>query len=167
MLKHKHPRASPKVVRENFFYDREKGLLWWRKRGCRRQMDRPAGYASNGYVRVHFFGNSYSVHVLAWVIVKGRWPKKEIDHCDTNKSNNRWRNLRLATHGQNQRNGHRYKNNKSGLKRVTLHRDGKRYRADIQANGVQRYLGIFDTKEQASAAYIIAAKKLHKEFARF
>lgn len=166
MRKSKCPRPSPKAVREVLRYNQNTGLLWWKYSGTGRNITKPAGCFLRGYLRISFGGRAYQGHVLAWVIVKGRWPKKEIDHRDTVRNNNRWKNLRLATHGQNQSNGRRYKNNKSGFKRVVL-QDGKYWRADIQANGKQRYLGLFDTQEKASAAYIIAAKKLHKEFARF
>ena len=166
MMKSKYPRLSVKAVRKELRYDKLTGFLWWRKRASGRRMNRPAGSLNHGYVRIRCGKNSYHAHALAWVIVKGRWPPSEIDHRDTVKNNNRWKNIRLATHSQNRQNIGAYKNNKSGSKRVVL-QDGRYWRADIQVDGKQRYLGIFDTKEQASAAYVMAAKKLHKQFARF
>jgi len=166
MQKSKYPRPSPKSVRAALRYDKATGLLWWKHSGTGRDLSKPAGTTLRGYVRIWFGKTQYQAHVLAWVIVKGRWPRKELDHRDTVRNNNRWRNLRLATHGQNQQNGRRYRNNKSGKKRVIL-QNGRYWRADIQVNGKQRYLGIFPSKEKASQAYVVAAKKLHKEFARF
>jgi hypothetical protein len=164
--KSKYPRPSPKMLRSQLYYDKDTGLLWWKCSGTGRDITKPAGTTLRGYVRIWFGHMQYQAHVLAWVIVKGRWPKKEIDHRDTVRNNNQWNNLRLATHGQNQANGRRYKNNKSGLKGVTAERGGK-WRASIQARKTLYYLGLYETKEQASAAYIAAAEKLHKEFARF
>ncbi len=42
---------------------------------------------------------------------------------------------------------------------------GKLYRARIMANGKRLCLGSFDTPEEAYAAYCVAAKELHGEFA--
>ncbi len=165
MRKSKYPRPSTKAVRAALRYDRATGLLWWRHSGTGRDLTKPAGTTHRGYVRIWFGKMQYQAHVLARVIVKGRWPRKELDHRDTVRNNNRWKNIRLATHGQNQANGKRYKNNKSGFKGV-IFQDG-RWRADIQYNKKQRYLGMFDSAEQASAVYIAEAKKHHKEFACF
>lgn len=165
MRKSKYPRHSPKAVRAALRYDKATGLLWWKHSGSGRDLTKPAGTTLRGYVRIWFGKMQYQAHVLAWVIVKGRWPRKELDHRDTVRNNNRWKNLRLATHGQNQANGCRYKNNKSGFKGV-IFQDGF-WRADIQYRKKQRYLGLFDSPEEASAAYIAEAKKHHREFARF
>jgi len=123
MLRSKYQRPSVKAVRAALRYDRDTGLLWWRHSGTGRNLLKPAGTTYRGYVRIWIGKTSYAAHVLAWVMVKGRWPKKEIDHRDTVRNNNRWRNLRLATHSQNRQNCSLYKNNKSGLKRVTAHRE--------------------------------------------
>lgn len=165
MRKSKHPYPSVKAVRSALRYDRETGLLWWRRSGPGRNLTKPAGTTLRGYVRIWFGKRQYQAHVLAWVIVRGRWPKKELDHRDTVRNNNRWGNLRLATHGQNQQNGRCYKNNRSGFKGVTC--QNGYWRADIQYHKKQRYLGQFDSPEKASAAYIAEAKKHHKQFARF
>jgi hypothetical protein len=37
--------------------------------------------------------------------------------------------------------------------------------AKIQKNGVQHYIGFYDTVQEASDAYLEAAKKLHGGFA--
>ncbi len=93
--------------------------------------------------------------------MKGVEPSAEIDHRNTDPSDDRWDNLREATTSQNGMNktGHR-----DGLKGAYKHRTG-RWRSVIQIDGVQRSLGLFDTESEAHAAYIRAAHQLHGEFA--
>jgi hypothetical protein len=131
-------------------------------------MNCPAGSLckTHGYVAIGFEGVIYKAHVLAWVIVKGRWPKKEMDHRNRKRADNRWKNLREATRGQNQRNKPCYKNNTSGMKGVHFHPMTGRWTADISLDKRPIYLGIFDTPKEAAAVYAQAARKYHREFAR-
>jgi len=96
---------------------------------------------------------------------------REVDHINTNKTDDRWSNLRPATHSQNGGNSLRHKRKKRNLpKGVHLHIGKKRskpYVAFITVNGQRFYLGYFDTPEQAHAAYCAAARKHFGEFARF
>jgi hypothetical protein len=93
-------------------------------------------------------------------------PKNYIDHINGNRSDNRFSNLREATHAQNRANSKH--TNKIGLKGVGLIKwipEGKRrWRAQITHNKKVIHLGCFHTKEEAHLAYCDAAKKLHGEF---
>ncbi|MGH6836532.1 MAG: HNH endonuclease signature motif containing protein [Methylocella sp.] len=120
----------------------------------------------DGYRRVKVDGRLYMAHRLAWLYMTGAWPTAEIDHADLNRENNSWRNLRQATRAQNMSNCHARSNGTSGLKGVSLHKDGK-YQATIGAGGEIIYLGLFHTAEAAHAAYCAAAHRLHGDFARF
>lgn len=88
----------------------------------------------------------------------------QVDHIDGNTLNNQRSNLRLATPSQNQWNKGLYKNNTSGFKGVSWHKDTKRWQATIAANGKQKSLGVFYSKQDAALAYKEAAAKLHGEF---
>lgn len=88
-----------------------------------------------------------------------------IDHIDGNALNNTRENLRFCTRYQNQQNRPKNKNNASGYKGVYLHKQTRKWRARIYANGKNHSLGLFSTPEEAALAYDNAAKELHSEFA--
>jgi len=87
---------------------------------------------------------------------------REVDHINGNPSDNRVCNLRICTHADNMRNRakHRTRNKYKGV-----HKEGARFRAAIRANGESIKVGVFDTEEEAHAAYCKAATELHGEFA--
>lgn len=88
------------------------------------------------------------------------------DHRDTDGLNNRRYNLRLATRAQQQRNQKKPRNNTSGLKGVTWHKQRGKWMSQIEASGKRYYLGVFETKEAAHAAYCIASATIHGGFGR-
>ena len=117
------------------------------------------------YVQQH--GN-FRAGKLAWFYMTGEWPEIDIDHRDNDGWNQRWENLRLATRSQNQANTRRYESNSSGLKCVFPSGGKKRpWRSQIQKDGQRISLGRFETKQEAFAAYVEAAKSVHGEYARF
>lgn len=119
----------------------------------------PSGYKSICFKLVH-----YQAHRLIWAWVTNSDPEKyQIDHIDGNPLNNTWWNLRLATHPENIRNRAVRKDNKLGVKGVFVRHDGK-YRARVRHNNVIYNLGVFDTAEEAGAAYKKAAAALQGEF---
>lgn len=89
-----------------------------------------------------------------------------IDHVDGDPLNDRPGNLRPATARQNAQNSAFRKNNKSGYRGVVLDARCGSWVAKIKVNGKDKNLGSFRTKEEASACFIMAAKKLHGEFYR-
>lgn len=105
----------------------------------------------------------YLASRLAWFYMTGNWPR-EIDHKNGDPTDDRWRNLRLASHSQNLANGKRHTDNRTGFKGVTKH--NKRYRAIIVVRYKHIRLGTFDTPHEAHQAYKQAAQHYFKEFAR-
>jgi len=88
------------------------------------------------------------------------------DHIDGNTLDNRETNLRLATHAQNAHNTKLRKDNTSGYKGVGKHHGTSKWKARIMVDKKPVFLGLYDTPEQAYAAYCEAARKYHGEFAR-
>lgn len=120
-----------------------------------------------GYVIVRLKNRNYKAHRLAWLYVTGEWPADEIDHVDGVKDNNAFSNLREATRTQNNANMRTPTHNTSGFKGVSLHKVSGKWRAGISINNSQKHIGVYDTPEEAYAAYIQTAKRVHGEFARY
>lgn len=89
------------------------------------------------------------------------------DHISTDKLDNRRKNLRNCTKGEDSRNKHILKSNSTGFKGVYFKKQSRKFVAQIAFNACgQKHLGYFDTAREAGAAYAEAAKELHGEFAR-
>jgi hypothetical protein len=120
----------------------------------------------NGYIEIGLDGTSHFAHRLAWFYMTGEWPSGQIDHRDLDRSNNRWRNLRPATHGQNVHNSGPRKNNSHGFKGAFFSKKARKWGAQIMFRRQKYSLGYFDTPQEAHAAYAQKAIELHGEFAR-
>ncbi len=110
-------------------------------------------------------GKPYGVWMHRQILKLGRGDKRKADHINRLATlDNRRTNLRVATNSQNLMNQGIRADNKTGYKGVT--KLGSKWQASIMAQGKWKYLGLFLTPEEASAAYYRAAKELHGEFAR-
>lgn len=155
------------LLLEHLHYDSKTGI-WTRLKKWRRPKA-AVGYRADhlkdkitGSRHVLFMGRREYAHVLAWLYMTGKWPLRQIDHANTDPSDNRWVNLRLATPSQNGANKRKTKANTSGYKGVQ--KSGKKWTAGITC--IRRYhLGSFATAEAAHEAYKKAAQRLFGEFA--
>lgn len=165
--------ATDNEIRRSLSYDPKTGsFIWLVDRSFKVRAGDTAGcvHRKSGYVRIGISKAVYSAHHLAWFLMTGSWPPDEVDHRNRKRADNRWKNLRLAIRSQNMANAKKHVHSKrvmqSHLKGAYPTPDGKRWKAQIQANKKRHYLGRFDTEEEAHAAYCAAAKKLHGVFAR-
>lgn len=153
-------------LKEVLRYESNTGEWFWlvRKSQAKGPGDIAGSVMKDGYVTIMVDGERFLAHRLAFFYMEGFLPTKQIDHIDTNKSNNRWLNLRQATPRQNQFNHRRKITNTSGYKGVTYFRG--RWRAMIRIDGKIVFLGMFNTPLLASEAYQQASNNYHKEFSR-
>lgn len=120
---------------------------------------------SNGHRYIGIDGKLYLASRLAYFYVTGFWPQ-EIDHKNRNPSDNRWNNLRAATRSSNMANTKRYASNTSGYKGVDFRKDKKKWRASTTIDGKTKFIGYFNSAQEAHTAYCRVVKERHKEFAR-
>ena len=158
---------TPEQARQYLSYEPATGVLRWRaKISAKTVVGREAGSLSpTGYVLVGFQGKRYYAHRIAWLMQTGEWPT-QIDHKDGNGQNNAWSNLREATRTQNTLNAKRARNNTTGYKGVSYHKGAGRWAAYIYVGNKTNYLGLFDTPEEAHAAYLRAAHEIEPDFVR-
>lgn len=90
----------------------------------------------------------------------------ETDHVNGNGLDNRRRNLRNVTKQQNSFNQRLAVNNTSGAKGVSWEQREGKWRAQINVSGKNRHLGLFNSIEDAAAAYAKASIDQHGEFGR-
>jgi hypothetical protein len=148
-------------------YEPETGEFWIRRPVHVMHRTRPAGYVRrDGYRVIGVSGGQYLAHRLAWLYMTGEWPAAFIDHRNLAKDDNRWANLRAATKSQNGANTRLLPQNTSGFKGVIWCKQMRRWVAQIKVNGRAKYLGCFQSREDAAAAYALAAAALFGEFAR-
>jgi hypothetical protein len=156
-------------LKEVLDYHPETGLFVWKVRASNRVGVGVVAGTTNkdGYIVIGYKGCRYMAHLLAYLWMEGVYLIGEVDHKDTNPSNNRWVNLRPATRTENARNTNTPKSNSSGAKGVTWHRASKKWRAFIKVNGKQIHLGLFSSFDEAVAKRAKATVELHGEFSNY
>lgn len=151
-------------LRELLHYDPDTGVFRWvaARPNCR-SGEQAGCTRENGHVIICLDGKLYYAHRLAWLYVHGAWPSKLIDHINGNRSDNRIQNLRDVEPSVNAQNIRQaFKTNASGVLGASLFKRTGRYVAMIRIDGKKRYLGYFDTAEEAHAAYLAAKRKHHQ-----
>lgn len=169
------------TLRQLFIYDAETGDLIWRERpieffesnhACRawnaRFASRKAGsirkFGGSCHIRVKIFNSRFFAHRIIWKMHYGAEPPEVIDHINGNGVDNRIPNLRKASIAQNAFNSKKRKDNTSGYKGVYFSAFAKKWSAHIRHNGNRKFIGYYETPEEAHEAYQKAAEIHHGEF---
>lgn len=147
-------------------YEPKTGIfIWLKTRGCTAVKGSKAGWlVPTGYRKITVDWIGYEAHRLAFLYMTGEWPPELVDHKNLSRDDNRWTNLRLATHAQNKANQSVRCDNVAGMRGVTKRKLA--FDARIMIKGKAIHLGCFPTAQEASAAYTVAAKNLYGEFHR-
>lgn len=136
------------------------GEFFWRKKPAKQiPIGAPAGYAAkDGYTYIRISGTLYYAHRLAFLYMTGAWPKSLVDHDNRVRSDNRWSNIKEATHLDNAKNVGLSKNNPSGVTGVGWDKAKQLWYAHITVNYKKQFLGYFDNIPAAAEVRLAAAK---------
>lgn len=142
---------------------RPDGTLFWKiKAGNGRiAIGTTAGFPTVcGGFKVMFQKKAYWVHHVVWALHTGHMPTKFVDHINGIRSDNRFENLRECTQAENMQNRSAVGIGASRLLGVHRYRNGK-WASAITKNGQKQWLGVFDTPQEASEAYLSAKRRTH------
>ena len=142
---------------ELFKYEPETGLLIRKVTtgNNRFHAGTAAGCSSpDGYLRVRIDKVLHQVHRVCYLLAYGSLPDDmQVDHINHVRDDNRLCNIRLVDNTINSRNASIGKNNTTGVCGVWVDKRGaKRYCAEIKVNRIKKFLGRFETLEEAAAA---------------
>lgn len=147
------------TLKQLLSYDNDTGLFTWIAKPNRNiRVGSLAGTVrKNGYLQIRLNKQSYLAHRLAWLYIYGKFPTMCLDHINGDKQDNRLCNLRTVTVAENRQNQHSAQiNSKTGILGVCIFRG--RYRASIYENKRYKWLGDYDSPEEAKRVYNTARK---------
>lgn len=158
------PLPQKDVLTSLLEYDKETGILIWKKR-IEEKTNPPktfnanfagkrAGnpYGKTRHWQINILGKRYLVHRVIWAMHTGKIVFGEIDHINGDPEDNRLSNLREVSHFENMVNRKTPSHNSSGKIGVCWHLQAKKWRAYITKDGKQISLGLFNSVDEATAA---------------
>jgi hypothetical protein len=132
-------------------YDSDSGEFFWIK--ARRGPGALGGVAGSmgaqGYHRIMLNGKTYTAHRLAWLYMKGEFPRGLVDHINHDRSDNRWGNLREVSHSNNSKNAKMSSKNHSGVSGVCWDKNKNKWRVSIRTEKKQIHGGYYDSLSEA------------------
>jgi hypothetical protein len=113
---------------------------------------------SAGYNRIKVDGKMWLRHRLIVAAFNPAFnidnTDHQVDHIDGARLHNAFANLRVVTNQGNQFNNH-------ATKGYYWNKAAGKWNAQISINQKQKYLGLFETEEEARAAYLASKEELH------
>lgn len=153
-------------LRSRLSYDPDTGAFTWLRAYHSRRIGKAAGCPNQfGYLIIGINRQTFFAHRVAWFLYYGCWPRVELDHIDRNPANNRISNLRECTKLQNLANRAVFKRSSTGVKGVCFVKKNGRFQTQIRIRGKNKWLGYYDTAEEAAEVYRSEAVRLHGSFA--
>jgi hypothetical protein len=162
------PLPPVEVLREHFSYDPETGIVSRLKKSAHRHKvgEQVGTVNGSGYLATQFLYQPIKVHRIAWKLHTGQEPPNQIDHINQNPTDNRWENLRAASHRLNCANRSR-KRQGPGLP-GTQQRSSGRWSAYGGGGSEGRiHLGTYDTVEEAHQAHVRWHMSRYGEFSTY
>lgn len=131
----------------------------WRKEYVRsdgqrskRKLVKNVANSSKGYCDVRLKGRVERYHRIVWELLNGDIPGgMQIDHIDGDRINNNVNNLRLVTNRENHQNQVIHRNGR--LFGCYYNKQSRKWQASVRVNGKKKYLGSYDTEQEAHDAY--------------
>ena len=145
---------TQEYLKKILHYDENTGIFTWLVSKAKRiKIGDIAGKLHHtGYINIKINKKEYLAHRLAWLYVKNKWPKNQIDHINGIKDDNKIENLRDVTNRKNISNTHKHRNGK--LVGCTLDKRYNKWRAQISINGKRKSLGYYNTELEAYEVYL-------------
>jgi len=140
----------------NTLFEYREGILYNRyNRSPRAREGKSVGSLTKaGYIETKLLKVRYYIHRLIWIYHNGEIPEGlVIDHINRVKSDNRIENLRLVTEQENSFN--------KNVRGTSWDASRGLWVSNIGLGGCSKFLGRFNTEEEAHQAYISAKKIYH------
>lgn len=134
---------------KGYTYDAETGKIYGSKGKIIKSVDT---YGYNIIKNKNWFQGEVKGHHFAWYMMNGNVDFNELDHINRNPHDNRIVNLRSSNRKEQQ-----YNRNSKGY---TYRKDVNKYLAQIQIGGKNKYLGYFNSEEEASKVYLMEKQKI-------
>lgn len=135
-----------------------KALLLKISPGCRLYQ------SATGYVRAGFKIDSNVLHIPVHRVILNAKPHEIVDHINMNPLDNRRSNIRIGNKSTNSANRNAYSKLHSKILYKGVSYNGPKTRFVAKINN--KYIGTFDTQEEAAKAYDKEAVRIFGEFAR-
>ena len=145
------------------YVDYQDGVLYWKKKPSRPvKVGDKVGCTVDDYLRFSFKKKTMANHRVIYFLHYGVMPEF-VDHINGNTFDNRVENLRPATRSQNMANS---KPHKARQAKGSYKLPSGKFMSIIQKDKVRKYLGVYDSEQEAENAYALMAKTMHGEYAR-
>ncbi len=135
---------TQKRLKELLHYSPDTGVFTWLvTRGRYTKTGSVAGgWNGTGYRIISIDGKRYLAHRLAFMYIKGSFPKDQTDHINKVRHDNKWSNLRESTQRQN----HENRRNNNKFIGVKWHKWGGLWEVTSpRVSGKQIWIGMFKT----------------------
>lgn len=161
----KREKIVDKLVEKYFSYNHKTGKIINIYKRCDKILigDEPGSLSDGGYIIISVKNNKIRAHRLAWRLYYKNWPKKQLDHINGNRSDNRICNLRETSQRENCQN--RKEHRKGHLVGTCFYKKIGKFAARLRIKNKKLHLGFFETQLEAHEQYLRALKAIEtREF---